>query len=313
MPAPTKQQAPALNRGAEARASVLPTQNQYSSIEQALVDALAAYGVTGLAIRADGALHRFDSADKPKGNRNGWYVCPSLEVGVYGFWHTGEQHTIGIGGEIDPTAAAEARLAYQRAREKREEEQRQQHANTADQTRCEWPLLVPASPTHAYLATKGVKPHNLRQMRGLLVVPLTDGHRLVNWQTIAPDGSKYFQTGGKVKGCYSPIGNIVQHQPLLIAEGWATAATLHEATGYAVAAAMNAGNLLPVAKSLRERYPTHPIIVCADNDHGTTGNPGVTKGKEAASAIGARCVWPETHEGVTDFNDLSRLGGGLAL
>lgn len=43
---------------------------QYTSIEQALGDALAAYGVTGLAIRADSGIHRFDSTDKPKGNRN---------------------------------------------------------------------------------------------------------------------------------------------------------------------------------------------------------------------------------------------------
>ncbi|WP_176243730.1 toprim domain-containing protein [Halomonas sp. CSM-2] len=282
------------------------------AIENKLAEDIIAYYGLSVSPIGDGEIHRHDHPEGRKGNKRLWYVLRH-DFGVHGDWATGEQHSVFTDESPDPEAAEKARQEAEKHRLERQAERARGYAMVADQTRREWPLLTPASATHAYLAAKGVKPHNLRQMRGLLVIPLTDGHRLVNWQTIAPDGAKYFKAGGKVKGCYSPIGSIEQHQPLLIAEGWATAATLHEATGYAVAAAMNAGNLLPVAKSLRERYPAHPIIVCADNDHGTAGNPGVTRGKEAASAIGASCVWPETHEGVTDFNDLARLGEGLAL
>jgi putative DNA primase/helicase len=274
-------------------------------------DIITHYGLSVSPI-GDGEIHRHDHPEGRKGNNRLWYVL-RYDFGVHGDWSTGEQRSVFADDTPDPKAAEKARQEAEKRRVERQAERERGYALVANQTRREWPLLVPASIDHAYLATKGAKPHNLRQMRGLLVVPLTDGHRLVNWQTIASDGAKYFKTGGQVKGCYSPIGSIEQSQPLLIAEGWATAATLHEATGYAVAAAMNAGNLLPVAKSLRERYPSQPIIVCADNDHGTPGNPGVTKGKEAALAIGGRCVWPEAQKGVTDFNDLARLGGGLTL
>jgi putative DNA primase/helicase len=282
------------------------------AIENKLAESIVAHYGLSVSPIGDGEIHRHDHPEGRKGNNRLWYVLRH-DFGVHGDWSTGEQHSVFADDTPDPKAAEKARKEAEKRRAERQAERERGYALVASQTRKEWPMLTPASLTHAYLAAKGVKAHNLRQMRGLLVVPLTDGQRLVNWQTIAPDGAKYFKTGGKVKGCYSPMGNIEPHKPLLIAEGWATAATLHEATGYAVAAAMNAGNLLPVAKSLRERYPTQPIIICADNDHGTAGNPGVTKGKEAASAIGARCVWPETHEGVTDFNDLARLGGGLAL
>ncbi|MGP9549780.1 toprim domain-containing protein [Halomonas sp. AOP42-D1-22] len=282
------------------------------AIENKLAQDIIDYYGLNVSPIGDGEIHRHDHPEGRKGNKRLWYVLRH-DFGVHGDWATGEQHSVFTDENPDPEAAEKARQEAEKRRLERQAERERGYALVASQTRREWPLLTPASPTHAYLLTKGVKPHNLRQMRGLLVVPLTDGHRLVNWQTIAPDGDKYFKTGGKVKGCYSPIGNIESHQPLLIAEGWATAATLHEATGYAVAAAMNAGNLLPVARSLRERYPTQPIIICADNDHGTAGNPGVTKGKEAASAIGASCVWPETQHGVSDFNDLARLGGEVPL
>ncbi|WP_081135500.1 toprim domain-containing protein [Halomonas sp. BC2] len=315
----TKQQAPALNRGAEARASVLPTQNQYSSIEQALVDALAAYGVTGLAIRADGALHRFDSADKPKGNRNGWYVCPSLEVGVYGFWHTGEQHTIGIGGEIDPTAAAEARLAAQHAREQREVERRQQQDKTATQARRWWAAARAADSGHPYLAKKRLHPHGLRQRGNVLLVPLYFNGELVNLERIFPDGSKRPLQGGRVKGVASLIGRLEGAERVLVAEGWSTAAALHEAMGCPVVVARNADNLALVARRLRQRLPEVGITICGDDDRHLPAqglaNKGRVAARHAALAIDATLLMPSFCEGCetcTDFADirLCRQGGG---
>lgn len=310
MPAIRKQQAPALNRGAEARASVVPpTQHQYSSIEQALGDALAAYGVTGLAIRADGALHRFDSADKPKGNRNGWYVCPSLEVAVYGFWHTGEQHTIGIGGEVDPAAAAEARLAYQREREQREEEQRQQHANTAEQARRWWAAARAADPDHPYLAKKRLHPHGLRQRGNVLLVPLYFNGELVNLERIFPDGDKRPLFGGRAKGVAGLVGKLAGVSRVLVAEGWATAAALHEAMNVPVVVARNADNLEAAARRVRQRLPDEvAITIATDDDRFTDGNPGVSKARLAALAIGAKMLMPTFCEGCkrcTDFADVA--------
>ena len=281
---------------------------QYTSIEQALGDALAAYGVTGLAIRADGDVHRFDTADKAKGNRNGWYVCPSLEVAVYGFWHTGEQHTVTTGGKADPAAAAEARLAAQRAREQRDAERKAQQAKTAEQARRWWATAGVADPSHPYLTKKRLAPHGLRQRDTMLLVPLFYDGELVNIERIYPDGAKKALFGGRAKGVAGLVGKLVDADRVLIAEGWATAAALYEAIGVPVVVARNADNLEPVARRLRQRLPDNvAITLAADDDRFTDGNPGTTKARLAALAIGAKVLMPTfcaDCQRCTDFADV---------
>ena len=282
------------------------------TVESKLADSILAHTGLAVSINPDGEIHRHDHPDGRKGNKRIWYVCHS-DYAVHGDWAAGDQHAVFADDNPDPATAHKARQQAQERRQAYLAEKARGYALVAKRTRTEWLSLPLANPAHPYLAKKSVQPHRLRQKGDLLVVPLTDGQRLVNWQTIAADGSKRFQPGGQVKGCYHPIGEIRTDQPLLIAEGWATAATLHEATGYAVAAAMNCGNLHPVAINLRERYPSAAIIVCADNDHRTPVNPGVTAGNHAAIAVGGRCVWPPAIDGVSDFNDLAAMGGEVAL
>ena len=86
---------------------------------------------------------------------------------------------------------------------------------------------------------------------------------------------------------------------ILIAEGFATGATLHEITGHAVACAFSAGNLKPVAEALKRKYPDTVLVICADDDHATDGNPGISKATEAAQAVeGLLAVpgFPETRK-----------------
>ncbi|HKW29246.1 MAG TPA: DUF3631 domain-containing protein, partial [Verrucomicrobiae bacterium] len=100
--------------------------------------------------------------------------------------------------------------------------------------------------------------------------------------------------------------------PLVIAEGFATAASIAEATGLATVAAMNAGNLPTVAKALREKFPEREIIIAADNDQFTDGNPGLAKARDAAFAIRAKLAVPAFKNVTTkptDFNDLHKLEG----
>lgn len=146
----------------------------------------------------------------------------------------------------------------------------------------------------------------------------TEG-RLHNLQSIAPDGTKRFMPGGRVKGCYCAIGK--PSGRLVVCEGYATGATIHEDTGHAVAVAFNAGNLPPVAKALRAKFPCLSIVVAADDDWQTrdpkTGelvNPGLTAATEAARAVGGLLAVPDftglaRGEKDTDFNDLHRLAG----
>ncbi|CAM3291924.1 toprim domain-containing protein [Halomonas lysinitropha] len=281
-----------------------------TTIEAALVDALAARGVAGLAIRADGEVHRFDAPDKRRGNLAGWYVCPTLEVAVFGFWHTGEQQAVTLAGEHDPQAAEQARQAAERARRERLARREQEHAQAAAQARQRWEHGRPPDPGHAYLKAKEVKPYGLRQQGDTLLVPLFFNGALVNLQRIAPDGGKRFLPRARLKDTASLVGRLAGAGRVYLAEGWATAATLHEATGHPVVAAMTANNLATVARTLRQRLPSEvAITVAADNDQNTPGNPGITAAREAAQAIHADLTWPRfpcVGCACSDFNDLAR-------
>jgi putative DNA primase/helicase len=130
-------------------------------------------------------------------------------------------------------------------------------------------------------------------------------------QTIAADGKKNFLSGGHVTGCFFMLGE--PDGTLCIAEGFATGASVFECTGIAVAVAFNSGNLLPVVRALRPRFPDMRLIVCADDDIKTLGNPGMRDGRKAAQAVGASLAAPDfgsnRPEDVSDFNDLRQCAG----
>lgn len=160
-----------------------------------------------------------------------------------------------------------------------------------------------------YLASKNVRAWGVRFARGRLAVPVCDvAGLLVGLQWIDERGGKKFLTGTQKSGSWHMIGEPSPRAPLAVAEGYATAATIHQATGWPVAVAFDAGNLSPVAAALYERYPNALFMVCADDDWKTEGNPGVSKATEAARRCRGRVAVPEfggaDHERGTDWNDL---------
>jgi phage/plasmid primase-like uncharacterized protein len=269
-------------------------------------------------IEADGRLHRF-SANGKRNDAAGWYVfhADGIPAGAFGDWRTGVSQTwrADIGRRLSPAEESVHRARIQAMQREREAEETQRRAEAREKAAVIWKMAKPAT-EHPYLTTKGIKSHGLRIHDGALVVPMRDGAELHSLQFISGEGEKRFLTGGRVSGCYFhfPIGK--PNGVLCIAEGYATAASIHEATGYAVAVAFNAGNLKPVAETLRGQYPEARIIVCADNDQWTEGNPGCTKAEEAASAVCGQLAVPEfqdTSSRPTDFNDLVRLEGPEAV
>lgn len=203
---------------------------------------------------------------------------------------------------------SERERASWRLREQQLQEEKQlQAAREAAQL---WKVAKAADPLHTYLLAKGVKPYLVRQLgQGRLVVPLCDNGRLVNLQIITPDGSKRFLMGGRVQGCYSPLGKLSEGCRLYVCEGWATGATLHQTTGCPVVCAMNAGNLKAVAMAMRERYgATLDLVIAGDDDRSTASNPGKRAANQAARAADARVVFPEwpsdAPSALSDFNDL---------
>lgn len=210
----------------------------------------------------------------------------------------------------------------ERQRIARQREQRQRKADAerqagwdraAARARHDFALAGLPDPDHPYLARKRIKAHHLRQLGDLLLAPICWRGEVVNLQRIAADGSKRFLPGGRITGCYCPFGRIEAGVELYIAEGIATAATLHEQTGKPVAAAMSSGNLLPAGFELKRRYPDAVPIVGGDDDRAKEAEGKPNAGKlaaiHAAAQLGCGYVlpaWPDDAPlHLSDFNDLA--------
>lgn len=134
--------------------------------------------------------------------------------------------------------------------------------------------------------------------KGYFAVPMLDAKRKIwNLQCISPNGEKLFIRNGKKQGCYCLLAPMSDSGVLAVVEGYATGASIFEATGYPVAVAFDAGNLLPACKALRERFPGVLLLVCGDNDVQAKGNPGAVSAQAAANDVGGAWLVPN-FEGV---------------
>lgn len=138
-------------------------------------------------------------------------------------------------------------------------------------------------------------------------------------QTIAPDGTKKLIHGTRKTGAFiAPDPLPETPETIIIAEGVATAISAGMLHSGAVVAALDAGNLKPVALALRGRYPKAKIIIAADNDYHAPGeldksgkpkqNTGKINGEEAAAACGGWLALPPG-EVKADWNDYHQLKG----
>lgn len=158
--------------------------------------------------------------------------------------------------------------------------------------------------------------HNLKEY--LLVIPLKNiKGELTSLQYIDKDGNKKFLSGGKVKGSFFTIGSGLPSGPIIVTEGYATAVTLHEATGHHVICAFNASNIFNVCNEIKSKYKN--VIVCADADefniNENTGEPfrtGQVVAEKIKKEIGIEYILPKFKDITTkptDFNDLMILEG----
>ena len=256
--------------------------------------AIAAAGLTPpTEIIYDGAIHRFNTSGKPA-DKNGWYVlhADGVAAGAFGDWRGG--FTQNWCSKAESTMTEVERLAYREhvkvTKRQREADTTQRQQLAAAEALKRWKAAIPCT-QHEYLARKCIQPHGAKVEGHKLLIPMRDTAGTVHsLQTIAPDGTKLFMSNGRVKGCYFGIGK--PKGALIICEGFATGASIHECTGHAVAVAFNAGNLEAVAVALRTNYPALKIIIAADDDHKTPGNPGMTKATAAVIATGATLALP---------------------
>ena len=281
----------------------------------ALLDVLHAAGVDPTdpgEIVADGVLHRFQIDGDKCGTRNGWAVLHQ-DHGAGGSWKSGVSCTWSSKATAK-MSRAEKDAHFRLIRQARAEAQRQREAEqqaAAERASMLWAKARPASPDHPYLVRKRIPPGNARQSGNLLALRIEDvGGNTRSLQYIAGDGIKRMLSGGSKKGHFITVAGSLPAGLIVIAEGFATAMTAaSQFPGAAVLAAIDAGNLEPVAIAIRAKYPAVQIVVCADDDRLTPGNPGMTKAREAAAAVKGklvRPVWPDgAPETLTDFNDLA--------
>lgn len=171
---------------------------------------------------------------------------------------------------------------------------------------------------HPYAQRKLIEPEGARMLGDELLIPLRHGPGApVGLQRIKPDGTKLFLKGTPSGGAYTVLGKPNKQGTIVIAEGWATACSIRQATEHCVVVAFNSGNLLPVARKIRAALPEARMIIAADDDFQTKGNPGITDARKTAidvNALLAIPVWSLTTRGTgTDFNDLHLADGLIAV
>ncbi len=274
----------------------------------------------------DGELHRFAPNGKPH-DLAGWYVFhgDGIPAGAFGNWRAGieQRWRADIGRKLTPEEDKAQRARLAAIRKAKEQAERQGHEQAAAKAQELWTAAKPvtAITDHPYLARKSAAVYqNVRiGSDGLLLVPMRDtAGKLWNLERIAPqkpahgtDKKGLFQ--GKRKGLCFTIGVAKYANTILVAEGFATGNSLYQATNYPTVVAFNAGNLEPVAIAIRSKYPDHILVLCADDDYRTAGNPGLTAARKAARAVGGLVAVPdfgsERPDGATDFNDLHLVRG----
>ncbi len=270
---------------------------------------------------AAGQPVRFRAEGDRPGRRNGWAVLhlDGVPAGVFRHYRLGIRSIWRAGSDPRALTPAERRAIMAKANEaeaRRKAETKAKQDAAAKQAHALWKAAISAQPSHGYLAAKALAPFGIRQSGAALLVPLFDpAFRLWNLQRIATDGGKRFLPGGRIDGLFWPHAMHLADGrpspgPLVIGEGFATVAAIHEATGLAVAAAMSARNLEPVAKAMRQLFPSRQIVIAADDDCHLAQNIGLGFARSAAESIGGLLAIPRPEtvlsDSGADFADLTR-------
>jgi len=283
-----------------------------------LIDAMRAAGLEPPeTIQMDGKIHRFRSGTKGSpghGDKPGWYLIfgDGIPAGRFGCWRLGMEVTwrADVGRKLtDFEEMAHARRINE-AKVLRDAAQERQHQVAIETVEKIWLSGVAAHPDHPYLKRKGIQTHGARTTGdGRLMVPLYDKDGTLNTlQYIDEDGGKLYHPGGKSGGKFWMLGTMDEIGTLYVAEGFATAATIHETTSRPCVVAYSASSIVPVTASLREMYGIEQdIVIVADHDkHGV----GQRYADQASAKFGARVVMPPI-EGM-DANDYLQAGNNLS-
>lgn len=278
----------------------------------------------------DGTRQRIAVVDGKRGNKNGSYIgyldgrpAGSIENFTAGTRQAWKYE----GAQVEPLTL-EQKSAIEARRQQRADALAARHAAQAliCEQRWERATVMAGAATTPYLTRKQVPAIGVRRDGKNTLVPMRDiDGKLWSIQTIFPEKRALVQDGvpidkvmaknARKEGNFHLLGEIRPGAPILVAEGYATAASAHLATGHAVVVAFDSGNLDAVAGALRARHLDNPMLVLGDDDRHKERNVGRNKATEAACKHGAGVTFPQfSQEGPgTDFNDLHVTEGLIAV
>jgi putative DNA primase/helicase len=268
----------------------------------AFIDQIEKAGLGRPELFGSGEIERFDTPDCKRGDKAGWAVFYSEDgfaAGAFGSWRNGGKHT--WSSHNGPEAVKKMAEAVKKGVDVR----LRLHGEARKKANDLWDRSPEAKGDHPYLVRKGVKVHGIRQDRDQLLIPMRDIKGVIHsLQEIYPDGKKKNLPDGAVTGHFHTIFG--DKKITYLCEGYATGASIHAATGSRVIVSFDRNNLVAVSKILTDQRPAGAttgydrLVVAADNDHKTNGNPGL----KAARDTGLPYVFPEGIQG-TDFNDMA--------
>ncbi|HFV0879052.1 TPA: LPD7 domain-containing protein [Escherichia coli] len=272
----------------------------------------------------DGAIHRVATRDDKKGAKSGAYKAylDGRPAGWYRDYRSADDsptNWVFSGGEQhDPLARLHLRAFAQQQRDDNARKLQQQYNKQARYARS-YINGLPQATAHEYLTRKGIRaaPGVRLNNKNELVIPFSNSRgEIRSYQRIPVTGGKDARIlkDSEKTGNWFTFGTPENGRPLLFAEGYATAASLHEATGLPVLMTVDAGNMIAVAENARQIWTDSPFVFCADNDHQREINKGVFSATKAAEVTNGEVIIPafteeEKAQGLTDFNDLDASRG----
>ncbi|WP_252964238.1 DUF5710 domain-containing protein, partial [Shigella sonnei] len=272
----------------------------------------------------DGAIHRVATRDDKKGAKSGAYraYLDGRPAGWYRDYRSADDsptNWVFSGGEQhDPLARLHLRAFAQQQRDDNARKLQQQYNKQAGYARS-YINRLPQATAHEYLTRKGIRaaPGVRLNNKNELVIPFSNGRgEIRSYQRIPVTGGKDARIlkDSEKTGNWFTFGTPENGRPLLFAEGYATAASLHEATGLPVLMTVDASNMIAVAENARQIWTDSPFVFCADNDHQREINKGVFSATKAAEVTNGEVIIPafteaEKAQGLTDFNDLDASRG----
>lgn len=271
------------------------SQHTFTDFENECLSQMLHHGIPFQGpIEKDGEIHRFTRDQKRE--KDEWYIAfDGLSIRgtsylncVYGSWSEGVSFKYNSWlnknanySESELQAIREDWLRRQKEIELKIEEDKKKRAENA---RALWDKASPA-PTHpdheAYLIKKSVKAHGVRYSKDdydnhVLVIPIRNAvGEVCGVQYIRADGTKRIH--GLKQGNYHQLGEIKSNSLIYVGEGYATASSIYEDSEWPTVIAFDCHNIEPVLRNLKKLYPRHHIVIAADDDHNTSGNPGKTK------------------------------------